>query len=258
LHFSSFIPLEGNTIEVEQVANVIAKQPPFNDGTALLLSHSHVVKTTLLFQYAYKVAAQGRKVAYILEKTKIHTFAPLFNHGFTPEEDILAKIEIRHLGSARQLQYYFASLHLQRELPQLIIVDNFVSFFISQAERPEMFKTLAFIKEAADYASQAVIGEGKNECAIIIGDVIDPEGSTRRIDLFEHWTPLIFLTQGQHTPFSLVVHKINREPAPKGVKAVFHFDANEFSLSSLEMVTEDGQKIFAQNSGDDKQEREKE
>jgi len=122
-------------------------------------------------------------------------------------------------------------------------------YCFSQADRHELFKTLALMKEAANYASQAVTASGdKNECGILIGDIIDPDGSTRKLDLFEPWTPLIFLIQGQHTPFSLIVHKINKTPANRlGGKAVYDFDANQFSLTYLETYSEDGQKIFASN-----------
>jgi len=62
---------------------------------------------------------------------------------------------IRSIGSAKQLQYYFASLHLLPDLPQLVIIDDFSSFF-GPLDKAEILKTLAFIKEAAHYASEAM------------------------------------------------------------------------------------------------------
>jgi len=186
-------------------------------------------------------------VVYILEKTRIHNFVPLFQQGITPNEDILAKIEILYLSSSKQLQSYFANLHLLPSLPELVIIDDFSSFFTSSADKPEMLKTLAFLKEAAYFASEAINESGeKNECGILVGDVVEPDGGLRKLELFEPWTPLIFLIQGQHSPYSLVVQKINKTIDPHFTKAIFKFEEQEFSLTYLEIMDED-QKISAEN-----------
>jgi len=239
-----FLPITGDS-KLEEVATVISSCP-YNAVTGLLMA-SGFVKTTFLFQYAYNVASKNKLVVYIQEKTRTNSFFPRFPIDFSPSDDILAKIEMRHLSSAKQLQSYLSNIHLLPQLPQLIVIDDFSSFFPGIPDKPEMFKTLAFIKEAADYASSAVCESGEcNECSILIGEVLETESVQKKLDLFEPWIPLVFLIQGQHDLFTLTV-QIQKSQDPHHTIAVFQFNKTNYMLCSLE-TDNDMDHLQAQNT----------
>jgi len=87
----------------------------------------------------------------------------------------------------------------------------------------------------------------KNDAAILVGDVIDADAGTRKYELYQPWIPNIFLIQGQHSPYSLIVHQINKEPDPHEIKAVFDFDAQQYNLRTLEILDEDRKIIVTNN-----------
>jgi len=157
---------------------------------------------------------------------------------FNMEEAVLKTIEMRYFD-AKGLQKYFASIHLNTELPHLIVIDDFSD--IISSDKSEFFKTLAFIKDGSDYLSNLIVQtrtDKSHQCNILIGETVEVELGPKKIDVFSPWVPLFFLLKGQHNPYSLSIHKLNQQPDPMQTTATFNLNSSSFQLRSLGFVSQ--------------------
>jgi hypothetical protein len=90
-------------------------------------------RSSLLFQYAYQVAAAhpDRRVFYICRPQQLEDAPPLLFEGVSRSSAEFSRVHIRYLTEEAQLRKYFAALHMLpiEQLPYAVIVDDFSDFF---------------------------------------------------------------------------------------------------------------------------------
>lgn len=132
------------------VSNEIFAQ--LDQSVALLVAPTAQMKTSLLFQFAYSEASMGKRVLYMGSR-KMQSFLKLFADGVTFDHKVLKSIEMKYLESSNALRSYFAHIHLldRQSIPHLILIDDLLDISGSTNVQ-DLYKSLAFIKEASNYA----------------------------------------------------------------------------------------------------------
>mmetsp|Transcript_5942 Transcript_5942/g.10291 ORF Transcript_5942/g.10291 Transcript_5942/m.10291 type:complete len:243 (+) Transcript_5942:189-917(+) len=169
----------------------------FDARCCLLSGPSRSGKTSLLFQVAYNIAAEGKRVLFICQRAKVELNPPILPEGVIATSDACERIDMRYLRDDEELRLYIASFHMLPELPHAIIVDDFAEFFPESRYRGDrraleiaMVRTLAFLYDATDHASKRM--EGTEECKLVISDQTSG-GVPRSIYLYQRWLPLVLL-----------------------------------------------------------------
>lgn len=135
----------------------------------------HSGRTTLLFQYAYSSATEGRRVLFITSQRKSYAHPPMFPKGFQPNPDVLHLIRMKYCENHSMLLNYLAHFHLmeQAQLPEVIVVDGCFPCTYSQLLMPvldfsDFFSSLgndkcdaiahalALLRDSADFVSSVL------------------------------------------------------------------------------------------------------
>mmetsp|Transcript_29822 Transcript_29822/g.65173 ORF Transcript_29822/g.65173 Transcript_29822/m.65173 type:complete len:238 (+) Transcript_29822:351-1064(+) len=166
----------------------------FDTRSCMLSGPPRSGKTSLLFQLAYNIAVEGKRVLFICQRAKIELNPPLLPEGVSPSSDACERIDMRYLRNDEELRLFMASFHLLPELPQAVIVDDFSEFFTRYGgERrtleKAMVKTLAFLYDATEHASERLVGE---KCKLVIAEQTSG-ASPRSMYLYQRWLPLVLL-----------------------------------------------------------------
>jgi len=201
---------------------------------ALICGPSRSGKTSMLFQYAYSYAQEGRNVVFICSKKKIQNALPLPTPASTFSQTVLDKIHMKYIEDDKTLRNYMASIHLFPETPELIVIDDLSSFFGAAVQAVSLAKTLAFLKEAGKYCTSNLTPS--KSCMMLISDGLSGDNVPRQQNILQKWIPLILvITAGNQGAFTLSVRVYNYQADPYQMKASYFVQPHQsFYLSSLE------------------------
>lgn len=229
--FAFLPPSKIESLESTRIQKSNIKLP---QSLALLLGPKSTIITSLLYQYAYNEASKNKKVVYIGNRSKIQSSLQIFGEGMSYDNKVLNSIDMIYYESGAVLRSYFAHLHLLTAFPNLIIIDDLPE--IVGKDKIELFKSLAFIRDAADYIStlKNPDSDGPFDFNILLSSVIDLEAPTRKIEIYQQWISLFFILQGQHNPFRLVAQDTkNNEDPLCSVSVTFQFEENTFRFLEI-------------------------
>lgn len=142
--------------------------PVLLDQLCVLIGPLHSGKTKLLFQLAVNHAKEGREVLFVTSHVRMEKSADTLGATIL-EQTCLKRIHIKYIDTEDELTRYVANAHLIRPFPQVLIIDNFSSYFLidegaeesastfRKGEREGMcalFHVMALIQEARQFAIQ--------------------------------------------------------------------------------------------------------
>ncbi|KAK9814084.1 hypothetical protein WJX72_000412 [[Myrmecia] bisecta] len=194
-------------------------------------------KTSILFHFAYTLAAAGKQVGFLCKRSKLEQVPPLLPLGANAQDAAWQNINLRYLDTAADLQKYAACIHLSPNPPQALIVDDLSEFIVARpgerAHDQEIVKTLAFLHEAARCASP-----GQAEpCLLLVSDLSGAEGP-RALYLYQRWLPLIIHIRPEGgLVLGLLPQVAELHAVPVKCMAQLHFCLAGQSALSLEYMT---------------------
>jgi len=224
--------------ELKELVRDNVQHLTFSTNMGLLLGPAKSGKTSWLFNYGYSKATDNQKVLFIGPKGKLDTSVPVFPEGFTPSDDVLAKIQMKTLTTDKELRYYLAHIHMQSFLPEVLIIDDISAFFSSSADRQaKLIFTLALLREATEYISSIISnnGQSKHQCTVLVSDIIYPDDNPNKFNQYDPWLPLILLIKGQHNPYTLSVHNVSKESDATQTYCEYTITNNELIVENLQL-----------------------
>ena len=106
-----------------QLLTQLDAAPPLSADAVLLSGPPRCGKTTLLFHAGLNAVARGGRAVYICRRAAIETSPPLLSPDRAPPGS-LDRLDMRYLRDDLELCRYAAGIHLMREPPVAVIVDD--------------------------------------------------------------------------------------------------------------------------------------
>ncbi|EPS68239.1 hypothetical protein M569_06533 [Genlisea aurea] len=182
---------------LKQGTNYCCKLPVREEDPIVLLSGPPSSgKTSLLFQFAFNSAAEGNGAVVILcNKRRLERNPPFLSQGVDPSSEVFRRIRMKYVDDDEGIKNYFAAFHLHDEMPQLVIVDDFVQLHDDKKcqERHNnprrrdmsMARVLALCRDAIDHANK------RGPCQILLSDTHKGD-SPRLLYIFKRWVSSIY------------------------------------------------------------------
>ncbi|KAL8519955.1 hypothetical protein ACS0TY_010767 [Phlomoides rotata] len=152
-------------------------------------------KTSLLFQFAFNFAAEGKGVVILCNRRKLETNPPFLSQGVDPSSEIFQRIQIKYVDDDEGIKNYFAAFHLHDTFPVLVIIDDFVDFFDERncQERYNsprgrdlaMVRVLALCRNAIYHANK------RGPCELQLSDTHKGD-SPRLLYIYKRWVSCIY------------------------------------------------------------------
>eukprot|EP00877_Chromochloris_zofingiensis_P009595 jgi/Chrzof1/488/Cz01g17180.t1 len=158
-------------------------------------------KTSLLFNYCYKAAARGVRVALLCRRSKLEQTPPLLPGGVQRKDAAFKHIGLKYIEDIQDLKRYGACLHLLPDPPGVIVIDGLSD--IADASRiedrrsrdTEITKAVAYIVDALE----AIKTRSGVDCQLIVSDLSTEDGP-KSLYLLQRWIPLVITITGRFRP----------------------------------------------------------
>ncbi|XP_057451178.1 uncharacterized protein LOC130743081 isoform X2 [Lotus japonicus] len=172
-----------------------------NSNLLLLSGPPSSGKTSLLFQYAFNVAAAANSsnpnVLFICNRQRLDSKPPFLSQGIDPSSDVFHRIQMKYVNDDEDIRKYFAAFHLLDTLPAAVVIDDFGDFFDNKVcqqrySNPRgrdlaMVKSLALCHNAISYANQ------KGSCKLLLSDTHTHQGDSPRFHfIYKKWIHTTF------------------------------------------------------------------
>ncbi|XP_058735205.1 uncharacterized protein LOC131607203 isoform X1 [Vicia villosa] len=176
-----------------------------NSNLLLLSGPPSSGKTSLLFQFAFNVAAAASlhsnspnpNVVFICNQNKLDSKPPFLSQGIDPSSSVFQRIQIKYVNDDEDIRKYFAAFHLFDKLPHAVVIDDFGDFFDNKVCQQRysnargrdlaMIKSLALCNNAISYANQ------KGSCKLLLSDTHTHQGDSPRFHfIYKKWIHTTF------------------------------------------------------------------
>ncbi|XP_031490707.1 uncharacterized protein LOC116257849 [Nymphaea colorata] len=175
-----------------------------NHTIMLLSGPPNSGKTSILFQYAYNRAVNGRKpVIFICNKKRMHSNPPFLSQGIDPSSDVFSRIKMKYIENDEEIRKYFAAFHLHDSFPAAVVIDDFGDFFDERTSQDRygnargrdlaMVRTLALSRDAIDHANKKL--QPQDFCQLLLSDTHHGDGP-RQLFVYKKWLSCIFTIRG--------------------------------------------------------------
>ncbi|KAI4340626.1 hypothetical protein MLD38_025441 [Melastoma candidum] len=180
------------------------QQPISPASIALLSGPPFCGKTSLLFQFAYNVAASMGEtripsVVFISRRLRLEANPPCLSGGIDPSSDAFRRIQIKYVDDDEGLRKYFAAFHLLKTVPASVIVDDFGELFDERSCQQKyanhrgrdmaMVRTLALCHNAIVHANKT------SPCELLLADMQHGD-SPRLLYIYKRWVSSILTIRG--------------------------------------------------------------
>lgn len=164
-------------------------------------------------------------MSYLCQKHKIQNNLPSWPGDFIHRVTLFNNVNMVYINDNVDIIKYLTTIQLLKDIPDVIVIDDFSSHFKENKDKSAVYKTIAIIKETADYISAVKyniekVDPNSRPIGIIVCDSLpsiyghslfnnNTTYTGKRLHSYKRWFPLILTISEENDNFELKFHSIN-------------------------------------------------